>query len=167
MQEELKEKNENMKSYSVFSSMGNNIKEKIYTLKIDQKNLEEKLNDIVNIQNSISKFKMDISKEANGIDNLEFIEKHRDEIEELLNFYKEGLKELKYKIESQSYSKPEGSLKNSHKKIKFVYLTGILSVLIFVYAIINQIIPACYNMYTYIYYTNKIVFKIFCSNKKY
>ena len=141
LQEELKEKNENMKSYSVFSSMGNNIKEKIYTLKIDQKNLEEKLNDIVNIQNSISRFKMDISKQANSIGNLEFIEKHRDEIEELLNFYKEGLKELKYKIESQSYSKPEGSLKNSHKKIKFVYLTGIISVLIFVYAIINQIIP--------------------------
>ena len=89
------------------------------------KSLEEKLNDIVNIQNSISRFKMDISKEANSIGNLEFIEKHRDEIEELLNFYKEGLKELKYKIENQSYSKPEGSLKNSHKKIKFVYLTGI------------------------------------------
>ena len=142
LQEELKEKNENMKSYSVFSSMGNNIKEKIYTLKLEQKNIEEKINDIVNIQNSISRFKMDISKQATNIGNLEFIEKHRDEIEELLNFYKEGLKELKYKIESQSYSKPEGSLKNSHKKIKLVYLIGIISSLIFVYAVINQIIPA-------------------------
>ena len=141
LEDELKEKNENMKSYSAFSSMGNNIKEKIYTLKVDQKNLEEKLNDIVNIQNSISRFKMDINKQANSIGNLEFIEKHRDEIEELLNLYKEGLKELKYKIESQSYSKPDDSLKNSHKKIKLVYLTGIISVCLFVYAVVNQIIP--------------------------
>ncbi|BCZ44667.1 hypothetical protein psyc5s11_07340 [Clostridium gelidum] len=141
LQDELKEKNENMKNYSVFSSMGNNFKEKIYTLKVDVKNMEEKLSDIVNIQNSISRLKMDISKEAKGTCNLEFIEKHRDEIEELLNFYKEGLKELKYKIESQGYSKPECDLKNSHKKTKFVYLIGIISVCIFVYAIINQIIP--------------------------
>ena len=142
LQEELKEKNENMKNYSVFSSMGNNFKEKIYTLKVDVKNMEEKLSDIVNIQNSISRLKMDISKEAKGTYNLEFIEKHRDEIEELLDFYKEGLKELKYKMESQSYSKPEDNLKNSHKKIKFVYLIGILSICMFIYSIINQIIPA-------------------------
>ena len=140
LQEELKEKNKDMKSYSVFSSMGNNIKEKIYTLKLEQKSLEEKLNDIINIQNSMSRFKMDISKQANSIGNLEFIEKYRDEIEDLLNFYKGGLKELKYKIESQSYRKPEARLKNSHKKINFVYLTVLISVLIFVYSMINQII---------------------------
>ena len=51
IQEEEKEKSENMRSYSAFASMGNNIKEKIYTLKLDQKNLEEKINDIINIQN--------------------------------------------------------------------------------------------------------------------
>lgn len=39
-----------MINYKVFSSMGSNIKEKIYTLKIDQRNLEEKLNDIINIK---------------------------------------------------------------------------------------------------------------------
>ena len=141
LEERLNEKNQNMKSYIVFSSMGNNIKEKIYTLKLEQKSLEEKLNDIINIQNSISKFKMDINKQAISIGNLEFIEKHRNEIEELLDFYKEGLKELKYKIESESYNKPWESLDNSHKKIKFVYLTGVISILMFIYAVINQIIP--------------------------
>jgi len=140
LQAELKEKNENVKSYSVFSSMGNNIKEKIYTLKLEQKSLEEKINNIVNIQNSISRFKMDISKQAAYIGDLGFIEKHRDEIEKLLNLYKEGLKELKYKIESQNYSNPEDNLKNSHKKIKFVYLTGMISIFMFMYAVINQMI---------------------------
>jgi len=141
LQESLKEKTENIKNYNVISSMGNNIKEKIYSLKIDQKNLEEKLSDIVNIQNSISRFKMDINKQANGISNLEFIEKHRSEIEELLDFYKEGLKELKYKIENQSYTKTKGSLKNLDKKIKAIYLAGFISILIFVYSVIKQIIP--------------------------
>ena len=138
LQDELKEKNENTKSYNVFSSMGNNIKEKIYTLKLEQKSLEEKLNNIVNIKNSISRFKMEINKQAASIGNLEFIEKHRNQIEELLNSYKEGLKELKYKIENQGYSKPEASLNKSHKKMKFIYLIGMVSILMFVYAILNQ-----------------------------
>ncbi len=142
LQEELKEKNENIRNYNVFSSMGDNIKEKIYTLKIDQKNLEEKLNDIINIQNSISRLKIDINKQTASIDNLEFIKKCRDEIEELLTSYKESLKELKYKIENQTYNKLEDNTKSSYKKIKFVYLVGIISVLFFVYSIIKQIIPA-------------------------
>ncbi|WP_077848180.1 AAA family ATPase [Clostridium puniceum] len=141
LQEALKEKTENVKNYRVISSMGNNIKEKIYSLKIDQKNLEEKLNDIVNIQNSISRFKMDINKQGSSIGNLEFIEKHRSEIEELLDFYKEGLKELKYKIENQGYTKIKGSLKNIDKKIKAVYLAGFISSLIFIYSALKQIIP--------------------------
>lgn len=141
LEEELKENNDNMKNYSVFSSMGNNIKEKIYTLKIDQKNLEEKLNNIINIQNSISKFKMEINKQASNIGELEVIKKYRDEIEELLNSYKEGLKELKYKIENQTYNKTEVNTKNSHKKIKFIYLIGVISILAFIYSVIRQITP--------------------------
>jgi uncharacterized protein YhaN len=141
IQEVAKEKNENMRSYSAFSSMGNNIKEKIYTLKLDQKNLEEKINDVINIQNSISRFKMDISKQGADIKNLDVIEKYRDEIEAFINSYKEGLKELKYKIENQGYNKSEVNQKNYHKKINVVYLTGILSVVIFAYGIIKQVIP--------------------------
>jgi len=141
LQEESKEKNESIKNFSVFSSMGNNIKEKIYTLKVDVKNLEEKLNDINNIQNAIYKFKIDISKQGANVADLKVIEKNRDEIEGFFNSYKEGLKELKYKMENQSYSKPEASLKNSNKKVKVVYLTGSISVLIFIYAVIRQIIP--------------------------
>lgn len=141
LQESLKEKTENIKNYNVISSMGNNIKEKIYSLKIDQKNLEEKLNDIVNVQNSISRLKMDINKQVNSIGNLEFIEKYRSEIEELLDFYKEVLKELKYKVENQSYTKTKGNLKNFNKKIKVVYFASFISVLIFLYSVIRQMIP--------------------------
>lgn len=141
LQEELKEKTESFKNYSVISSMGNNLKEKIYTLKIDQKNLEEKLTDIVNIQNSISRAKMDINKQAANIGNLKFIEQHRREIEELLNSYKEGLKELKYRIENQNDIEAKVSLKNPSRKINAVYLAGSMSILIFIYSIIKQMTP--------------------------
>lgn len=141
LQEESKEKNEEMKNYSIFSSMGNNIKEKIYTLRLDIKSIEEKLNSITNIQNSISRFKMDINKREADIGHLDIIKKYRDEIEDLLNYYKDGLKELKYKIENQNYSKTEKSLRKSYKNIKFIYFAGIISVLIFAYAIVKQIMP--------------------------
>lgn len=141
IEEVIKEKTESVKNYNVISSMGNNLKEKIYALKVDQKNLEEKLNDIVNIQNAISRFKMDINKQAGSIGNLEFIEKYRRAIEELLNSYKEGLKELKYKIENQSYTKTKSSLKIYNKKINLIYLAGFISILIFIYSVIKQFIP--------------------------
>lgn len=141
LQEQSKEKNESIKNYSVFASMGNNIKEKIYTLKIDQNNLEEKLNDIINIQNSISRFKMEINKQAVNIGDLEAIKKYRHEIEELLNSYKEALKELKYKIENQSYNKEEIKLKNPSKKMNFIYLASIIGTMIFIYSVIKQIVP--------------------------
>jgi uncharacterized protein YhaN len=141
LQEQVKEKSKSMKSYNVFSSMGHNIKGKIYTLKSDQKSLEEKINGVINIQNSIARFKMDISKQGAGITNLEVMEKYRDEIEGFINSYKEGLKELKYKIENQNYNNLGSSLKNYNRKINFVYLGGILSALIFGYAIIKRIIP--------------------------
>lgn len=141
LKEILKEKAKSVKNYNVISSMGNNLKEKIYTLKVDQKTLEERLTDIVNIQNSISRFKMEINKQAIGIGNLEFIEKNRREIEELLDSYKQGLKELKYKIENQGVIKIKENLKNSKTKIKLIYLTGFISVLIFILSVMKQVIP--------------------------
>lgn len=141
LQEQSKEKNESIKNYSVFASMGSNIKEKIYTLKIDQSNLEEKLNDIINIQNSISRYKMEINKQAVNIGDLEAIKKYRHEIEELLNSYKEALKELKYKIENQSYNKEEIKLKNPSKKMNLIYLASIMGTMIFIYSVIKQIVP--------------------------
>lgn len=141
LQNALKEKTESVKNYNIISSMGNNLKEKIYTLKVDQKNLEEKLMDIVNIQNSISRFKMEVSQHAVDIGNLNYIEKHRREIEELLDSYKQGLKELKYKIENLGVIKIKQNLKNSKIKINFIYLTGFVSILIFILSVIKQLIP--------------------------
>ncbi|WP_160687250.1 AAA family ATPase [Clostridium sp. C2-6-12] len=137
----LKEKTESVKNYKIIASMGNNIKEKIYTLKVDQKNLEEKLTDIVNIQNTISRFKMEINKQAIDIGNLDFIEKHRKEIEELLDSYKQGLKELKYKIENQGVIKIKENLKDSKRKINFIYLAGFVCTLLFILSVIKQMIP--------------------------
>lgn len=138
---ELKDKKENLGIYNVFSSMGNNIKEKIYTLKSDQKNLEEKLNDIINVQNTISRFKMDINKKAANIENLGFLSEHRYEIEQLLDLYKEALKELKYKIENESDDKKEINTKNLGRKINLIYITGIISGIVFGYGAVSQIIP--------------------------
>ncbi len=142
LEKELKGKNDDVGSYKVFSSMGNNIKDKIYTLKAEQKNLEDKLNDIINLQNSISRFKMDISKKAAAIENLELLSKDREEIEQLLNSYKEALKELKYKIENQSYGKKEVSLKGLRTKINIIYIISIVSALLFTYGAVKQMIPA-------------------------
>lgn len=141
LKEALKEKTESVKNYNIISSMGNNLKEKIYTLKLEQKNLEEKLTDIVNIQNSISRFKMEISKQTVDIGNLDFIEQHRREIEELLDSYKQVLKELKYKIENQGAIKTKENLKNSKKKINCIYLVGFISTVLFILSVIKQITP--------------------------
>ncbi|MDR3593352.1 AAA family ATPase [Clostridium sp.] len=146
LQEELKEKKKGIGIYNIFSSMGNNIKEKIYTLKSDVKNLEEKLNDFINIQNSISRLKMDINKRALNMGDLEVISKSREEIEELLNCYKEGLKELKYKVENQNYDQGEAESKSFYRKIKVVYLIGTISILAFVYGVLKQIIPLMIGM---------------------
>jgi uncharacterized protein YhaN len=146
LQEELKEKKKGIGIYNIFSSMGNNIKEKIYTLKSDIKNLEEKLNDFINIQNSISRLKMDINKRALNMGDLEVISKSREEIEELLNCYKEGLKELKYKVENQNYDQGEAESKSFYRKIKVVYLIGTISILAFVYGVLKQIIPLMIGM---------------------
>lgn len=141
LEEDLKEKNENMKNYSAFISIGDDIKQKIYTLKLDQKNLQDKLNEISNIQRSIEEMKIDVSKQGIAIGNLEFISKHRNEIEELLNSFKEGLKKLKYKIENQGDRQSEQNIKNSKRNLKVIYLIGTFSVLLFMYGVIKQVIP--------------------------
>lgn len=141
LEEDLKEKNENMKNYSAFISIGDDIKQKIYTLKLDQKNLQDKLNEISNIQRSIEEMKIDVSKQGIAIGNLEFISKHRNEIEELLNSFKEGLKKLKYKIENQGDRQSERNMKNSKRNLKVIYLIGTFSVLLFMYGVIKQVIP--------------------------
>lgn len=140
-EEKLKEENEVFGGYNVFTSMGNNIKEKLYTLKVDQKNLEEKLNDIINTQNSISRLKIEMNKRSAGIENLEFISKARDEVEHLLKSYKEALTELKYKIENENYDKKKVNSKSISKKMNVIYLAGIISILIFIFGVIKQLIP--------------------------
>ena len=141
LQKELQEKRENMKKYGAFISMGDDIKQKIYTLKLDQKNLEDKLNEIVNIQHSIEEIRADINKQGIAIKKLDFILKYRNEMEVLLNSYKEGLKELKYRMETQGDNKSEKDFNNSKRSINIIYIFGSLSVLLFVYSIVRQVIP--------------------------
>lgn len=141
LEEQIHQKKENMRIYSVFLSMGNNIKDKIYTLKADVKNLEEKLNGFISVQNEISRLQMEINKSERAIGNLEFISKHREEIEELINCYRDGLTELKYKIENQDYHEVKTNLKNAYTKIKFVYVVGSMSIVAFVYSVLKQVMP--------------------------
>lgn len=141
LEKDLQDKNEMMSQYSAFISMGDDIKQKIYTLKLDQKNLEGRLNEIVSIQHSIEEMKSDVNKQGSLIKNLEFISKYRNDMEALLNSYKEGLKELKYKMETQGDNKSEIALNYTKNKVSAIYFLGILSVLIFVYSIVKQVIP--------------------------
>lgn len=146
LQENLKENTEKIGFYNIFSSMGNNIKEKIFTLRSDVKSLEEKLNNVINIQNSISRLKMDINKKVLNIGNIEFISESRDEIEQLINCYKDGLKELKYKVENQNYERGDGELKNIYAKTKVVCLVGIISIFVFAYGVLKQFSPFIIGM---------------------
>lgn len=141
LENDLKVKKENIKSYSAFESMGNDVKQKIYTLKIDQKNLEDKLNEVFNIQNSIEEMKSDVNKQGYSVGSIDFISKNRNEIENSLNSYKDDLKELKYKIENQNNKENKNKIKETKNMIKAIYFVGIMSVLVFIYGIINQIIP--------------------------
>lgn len=141
IEDQINRNNEKMSDYNVFDSMGDNVKEKIYTLKIEQKNLEEKLTNVANIQKSIYSLQMELTMQEDNIYNLEFIDQNRAKIEELLSAYRDGLKELKYKLEGQSYISNSQNLSNINIKLRMIYLFGIITTLTFFYSSINQKFP--------------------------
>ena len=127
--------------YNKLDTMGNNLYEKIYKLKIDQKNLGEKIKKYKINQDFINKTKREMVKKAASIDSIEFIGKYRNEIGILLESYKDGLKDLKYRIENQSKHKLDRNTKDAGKKIIITNIQfGILIILFVLGIIIKSII---------------------------
>ncbi|MBN1076527.1 AAA family ATPase [Clostridium botulinum] len=123
LQNKLNEKNNEFKEYKVLTSIGEeDIKDKLYVLKIEQENLEEKLDKINTIENSIETFKTDLRARANKVNNLEYISNNRDEIGININLYKDKLKELKYKLESYSLNDQVYLKKDIKNKITAIYI---------------------------------------------
>ncbi len=123
LQNKLNEKNNDFKEYKVLDSIcEEDIKDKLYVLKIEQENLKEKLYKAESIESAIETLKNDLNIRSNKVSNLEYIAKYRDEIEENINLYKDKLKELKYKLESYSSNNESSSIQNIRKKMIFIYV---------------------------------------------
>lgn len=123
LQNKLNEKNNDFKEYKVLDSIcEEDIKDKLYVLKIEQENLKEKLYKAESIESAIETLKNDLNIRSNKVSNLEYIAKYRGEIEENINLYKDKLKELKYKLESYSSNNESSSIQNIRKKMIFIYV---------------------------------------------
>ncbi len=123
LQNKLNEKNNDFKEYKVLDSIcEEDIKDKLYVLKIEQENLKEKLYKIESIESAIETLKKDLNIRSNKVSNFGYIAKYRDEIEENINLYKDKLKELKYKLESYSSNNEICSIKSIKNKMIFIYV---------------------------------------------
>ncbi|WP_252214369.1 AAA family ATPase [Clostridium sp. VAP41] len=134
LQNKLNEKNNDFKEYKVLDSIcEEDIKDKLYVLKIEQENLKEKLYKAESIESAIETLKNDLKIRSNKVSNLEYIAKYRDEIEANINLYKDKLKELKYKLESYSSNNEGSSIQNIKKRMIFIYvLFAVFLVVLFI-----------------------------------
>lgn len=131
----------NLYNHEKLQSIGENIYEKILKLNSEQKVLKQEIEEYKNNNDYINELKADMLKKAASVDSIEFIGKYRNEINELLESYKDGLKDLKYRIENQSRHKLDRNSKDIGRKI---ILTNILSTIIAVVFIIGIFIKSVF-----------------------
>ncbi|GAA0077274.1 hypothetical protein UT300005_16520 [Clostridium sp. CTA-5] len=142
LENQYKEKNEEFKEFNVFKSIeDDDIKEKVYILKMEKENLEEKINNIKDIQYSIEELQKELNYREKEIVNLEWISKNRDNIDDVINSYKDGLKELKYKLEGDTTSQINVSRKDIKNKLIIIYILSIIGIITFIFSIIKEIFP--------------------------
>ncbi|SFC31833.1 hypothetical protein SAMN05421842_102146 [Clostridium uliginosum] len=143
LEEALKDKNKEFKDYQAFKDIEeDNIKEKVYVLKIEQENLKEKINMFNSIENSIEQLKKELKAQEMMVGDLKWFSKYRSEIDELTTSYKDGLKELKYKIETQSDNYgSSNTMSHIKKKIMMIYILSIIGIILLLFGIIRQNIP--------------------------
>lgn len=142
LENQYKEKNEEFKEFNVFKSIEDDeIKEKVYILKMEKENLEEKINNIKDIQYSIEELQKELTYREKEIVNLEWISKSRDNIDDVINSYKDGLKELKYKLEGDTTSQINVSRKDVKNKLIIIYILSIIGIIAFIFSIIKEIFP--------------------------
>ncbi|WP_294393577.1 ATP-binding protein [uncultured Clostridium sp.] len=112
--------------------MGENLHEKILKLENEQKVLKHQIKEYENNEDYVKKIKTDMLKKAGSVDSIEFIGKYRNEIGTLLESYKAGLKDLKYRIENQSKHKLDRNSKDAGRKIIFTNILAALTCVIFI-----------------------------------
>lgn len=122
----------NLYNHERLESIGENLQEKILELKNEQKRLKYEIEGYKNNEDYINKLKTDMLKKAGSVDSIEFIGKYRSEIDALLESYKEGLKDLKYRIENQSRHKLDRNSKDAGRKIIFTNVLSVITAIIFI-----------------------------------
>ncbi|WP_294403612.1 ATP-binding protein [uncultured Clostridium sp.] len=122
----------NLYNHEKLELMGENLHEKILKLENEQKVLKHQIKEYENNEDYVKKLKTDMLKKAGSVDSIEFIGKYRNEIDTLLESYKEGLKDLKYRIENQSIHKLDRNSKDAGRKIIFTNILAALTSVIFI-----------------------------------
>ncbi|MBW6408848.1 AAA family ATPase [Clostridium weizhouense] len=142
LENQYEEKKEEYKEFNVFNSIeDDDIKEKVYILKMEKENLEEKINNIKDIKYSIEELQKELNYREREIVNLEWISKNRDNIDDIISSYKEGLKELKYKLEDDTNKLTNVSSKDIKNKLIIIYILSIIGIIAFIFSIIKGIFP--------------------------
>lgn len=108
----LEEKNKLGEEYKFIDMFGDDIKDKLMSIKYEITSLEEKLNNYRRIKNDIAEEEKELESKRNLIKNAGALRELNDEIKDVLKDYENSLRELKYFIEK---SNPE---KDLDKKIK-------------------------------------------------
>lgn len=125
--EELKEEEFNYKEdlriikndcekYKFLELFGENIKEKIITLKYEQRNLEEKLSYLSNIKISKELDEKELKNKINDLGDIILIKDIKNEIEDSLREYEEKLKDIKKLAENTKIGK-DIEKKSKHENI--------------------------------------------------
>lgn len=122
----------NLYNHEKLELMGENLHEKILKLENEQKVLKHQIKEYENNEDYVKKIKTDMLKKAGSVDSIEFIGKYRNEIGTLLESYKAGLKDLKYRIENQSKHKLDRNSKDAGRKIIFTNILAALTCVIFI-----------------------------------
>lgn len=133
-----KELGQTLNLYSRLDSMGDSLYEKVLKLQSDQKKLKEEIKKYKINKDFIDKTKREVIKKAASVDSIEFIGKYRSEIGILLESYKDGLKDLKYRIENQSKHKLDRNTKDAGKKIILTNFEFAILTIIFVFGIVMK-----------------------------
>lgn len=143
--EELKkindEFNKDISLYKNIDSMGDNLLDRIYKLKNDQQEIEQEINKYKINYEFINKTKRELIKQDANIDCIEFIGKYRGEIENLLQSYKDGLKDLKYRLENQSKHKIDRNTKDINRKILLTNIELVVLCILFLLSVVMKYIP--------------------------
>lgn len=110
IEENLKKLNEEFEEYKFLEVFGDNLKEKLLSLKYEQKNLGEKVKYLENQQSIANKLKKKREDNKNSLGKIANIENFQEKLEDYLMEYEKNLKELRFLMEK--YPDTNSNLEN-------------------------------------------------------